>query len=272
MDLTILNQILDNFDQALASWSAALHPVALSLFWGLATLEWSWTWLRMTISQRAGLEALFETFLRKSAFLGFLLYLIQKSDVLLPLILSSFQRAGGAASGIRALHPSGFLSTGVAVALHILSTLDNSGFLTDPLGVAIAILGSLLTLLAFFAMAAAILFTLVEAYVVLGAAYILLGFGASRWTYPLAEGALSSVIRLGVKLLLTYLVAGLIAALTTRWANQILAESFIGPLDLYVFLGGVQCCAVLLWGIPRLSAQFVPAHLQLGLRPIVFDN
>ncbi|HEX4960901.1 MAG TPA: P-type conjugative transfer protein TrbL [Thermoanaerobaculia bacterium] len=272
MDLTLLNQILDSFDQALAAWSAALHPVALSLFWGLATIEWSWTWLRLTISQRAGLEALFEVFLRKAAFLGFLLYLIQKSDILLPLILSSFQQAGGAASGIHALHPSGFLSTGVTVALHILGTLDNSGFLIDPLGVFIAVFSSFLVLLAFFAMAITVLLTLVESYVVLAAAYVLLGFGASRWTYALAESALSSVLRLGVKLLLTYLVAGVIASLTTRWANQLLAESFIGPLDLYVFLGGVACCASLLWAVPRLSAQYVPATLHLGLKPVVFDN
>ena len=265
MDLTILNQILDSFDQALASWSAALHPVALSLFWGLATLEWSWTWLRLTISQRAGLEALFETFLRKSAFLGFLLYLIQKSDVLLPLILSSFQRAGGAASGIRALHPSGFLSTGVTVALHILSTLDNSGFLTDPLGVAIAILGSLLTLLAFFAMSAAILFTLVEAYVVLGAAYVLLGFGASRWTYPLAEGALSSVIRLGVKLLLTYLVAGLIAGFAGAASVTRVLQTFlfgVTPTDPMAF----TVVTLLLMAV-GLMAAWLPARRATRIDP-----
>ena len=272
MDLNLLNDILDSFDQAVVQWSTALHPVALSLFWGLATIEWAWTWLRLILSQRAGLDVVFETYLRKAVYLAFLLLLIQKSDSLLPLIIASFQRAGGTASGITALHPSAFLNTGVTVALDILSTLDTSGFLTDPLGVAVAVMGSSMTLVSYFLMAASIMVTLIESFVVIGAAYILLGFGASRWTYALAEGALSAVLRLGVKLMLTYLVAGVIANLTTHWATQLLEQSPIGPLQLYTFLGASMACTTLLWAIPRLASQLVPPSLHFGLKPVVFDN
>ena len=272
MDLNLLNDVLDSFDQAVAQWSVALHPVALSLFWGLATVEWAWTWLRLMISQRAGLDVVFETYLRKATYLAFLLLLIDRSDSLLPLIIASFQRAGGTASGITALHPSAFLNTGVTVALDLLSSLDASGFLTDPLGVAVAILGSLMTLLAFFLMAASVMVTLIESFVVIGATYVLLGFGASRWTYQLAEGALSGVLRIGVKLMLTYLVAGVIANLTTIWATQLLEQSPIGPLQLYTFLGASTACAALLWAIPRLASQLVPPGIHFGLKPVVFDN
>jgi len=272
MDFNLLNDVLNSFDQAVAQWSAALRPVALSLFWGLATIEWAWTWVRLMISQRAGLDVVFETYLRKATYFAFLLLVIEKSDVLLPLIISSFQQAGGSASGITALHPSGFLSTGVTVAVELLRSLDSTGFLTYPLGVATAILGSLLTLLAFFFMAASIVVTLVESFVVIGATYVLLGFGASRWTYQLAEGAVSGVLRIAVKLMLTYLVAGVIADQTAIWAMRLLEQDPIGPLELYTFLGAVAAWAALLWSIPRLASQLVPPGIHFGLKPVVFDN
>jgi type IV secretory pathway TrbL component len=42
-------------------------------------------------------------------------------------------------------------------------------------------------LLSFVVAAAALLLTLVESYLVIGGAALLLGFGASRWTAPITE-------------------------------------------------------------------------------------
>lgn len=269
IDLGLLNEVLDAFDQATAQWSTTLLPVALSLFRSLALLEFSWTFWVLLVSQRATWETIFEVLLRKTVFFGVLLFLIQRSPALLSMILSSFQLAGGSASGITALRPSAFLATGTATAVHLMRQMDALGFVTDPMGNSVATLGALGILLAFALMAAALAVALIESFLVLGAAFILLGFAASRWTYSLAEGALTTVVRKGVSLMITYLLASVLHELTVRWALRLTSAEFVGPFELLNFLGTAIVCALLLWTAPRLAAQLVPSHISFGLNPEV---
>ena len=62
-----------------------------------------------------------------------------------------------------------------------------------------------------------LLFTLVEAYLVVGGGIILLGFGGSRFTASAAEGYFPFIIRVGVRLLFFYLVLGVGVLLANQW-------------------------------------------------------
>ena len=71
--------------------------------------------------------------------------------------------------------------------------------------------------------AAALLLTLIESYLVIGGAVLLLGFGASRWTAPIAEGYFGYVIRIGTRLLFFYLVLGIGMQLAIQWQTALTA-------------------------------------------------
>jgi type IV secretion system protein TrbL len=71
--------------------------------------------------------------------------------------------------------------------------------------------------------AAALTLTLIESYLVIGGAVLLLGFGGSRWTAPIAEGYFSYVIRVGTRLLFFYLVLGIGVQIAIQWQTAILA-------------------------------------------------
>ena len=76
-------------------------------------------------------------------------------------------------------------------------------------------------LLSFVIAAAALMLTLIESYLVIGGAALLLGFGGSRWTASIAEGYFSYVIRVGTRLLFFYLVLGIGVQIATQWQAAI---------------------------------------------------
>ena len=60
-------------------------------------------------------------------------------------------------------------------------------------------------------------------YLVVGGASILLAFGGSRFTAPIAEGYFGYVIKAGVRLLFFYLVLGIGVKIATGWNNALVA-------------------------------------------------
>jgi hypothetical protein len=78
-------------------------------------------------------------------------------------------------------------------------------------------------LFAFTITAAALLFTLVEMYLVVGGGVLLLGFSGNRFTASASEGYFPFVFRVGVRLLFYYLVLAVGVQLANQWSAAILA-------------------------------------------------
>lgn len=78
-------------------------------------------------------------------------------------------------------------------------------------------------LLSFVIAAAALMLTLIESYLVIGGAVLLLGFGGSRWTVSIAEGYFGYVVRVGTRLLFFYLVLGIGVQAATQWQAALTA-------------------------------------------------
>jgi type IV secretion system protein TrbL len=274
MDFGLLNGILDAFDGATGTWVATLQPFALGLFAALGTMEVVWSFIRASISTRVSGSDLFELGFRKLLYLAFLNWLILKSPAAFGLIIAGFQKAGGLAAGISALRPSAYLNTGVSLAMHIWSGWNAAGFFFDPFGRNLAVVGSFACIVIFALMATSLMVTLIESYVIIsGGAQLLLGFAASRWTFPLAEGGVTAVFRIAVKLLVTYLVTGVIAGLTFQWAATLESSSFVDVFQFLTFLGTALTAAILQWTLPtRLTNYLLPPSFHIRLSPVVGDN
>jgi hypothetical protein len=78
-------------------------------------------------------------------------------------------------------------------------------------------------LLSFTIIAALSLLVVIEMYLVVGGASILLAFGGSRFTAPIAEGYFGYVIKAGVRLLFFYLVLGIGVKIATQWNSALVA-------------------------------------------------
>ena len=263
VDLDLLNTILDSIEAATFTWVATLQPIGLQLFWGLAAVEFAWTWIAALTPIRGEMPNVFLLLARKLLYIAVLAYLVSEGPMVFQLILSSFQQAGAAAANVPDLRPSTFLNSGAVLSVHLLSSLDGIGFLFDVLGRSMALIGSFGIFLCYAFMSFSLTLTLVEALVVGGSSYFLLAFGASRWTCHLADGALATAFRCGVKLFLTYLLAGVIQGLSIQWGLVLQSTAFVGPYEYFVFLGTAGTAALLLWTVPRLAAQLFPPSIHV---------
>jgi type IV secretion system protein TrbL len=263
VDLDLLNTILDSVDSATATWTVTLLPIGLQLFWGLAAIEFAWTWIAALTPVRGDLPNVFFLLARKLLYIAVLAYVVSEGPSIFHLIISSFQQAGATAADIPDLRPSTFLNTGAILSVHVLTSLDAIGFLFDPLGRSMALVGSFGIFLCYAFMSFSLTLTLVETLIVGGSSYFLLAFGASRWTCQLADGALATAFRCGVKLLLTYLLAGIIQGLSIQWGLVLQTSAVVGPYEYFVFLGTAGTAALLLWTVPRLAAQLVPPSIHI---------
>lgn len=274
LDFGLLNQILDQFQLAARSWYANIYPYSLRLVALLAAIELAWSGLRLALDRDTGLAQFFNVYLRKLIYLAFVAGLVAFANYWIPLVPSSFAAIGGRMTGIAALHPSSFFSTGIQLALTTMTIGNVTGVLVHPISAAVTLVVSIAVFAAFTVMAGALLFVLVESYVLLGGLSILLPFAATRWTHQLAESYLAAVLRVGVRLLLVYLVTGVMASLATSWANALILSQASPPLTMQLaFVGAVWVAAVLVLTLPRsLSHALVPATLHLGLNPSIADN
>ncbi len=85
-------------------------------------------------------------------------------------------------------------------------------------------MGSFVIVAAYVIIALHFVMAMVEAYVVVGAGYIFLGFGGSRWAVPYTEKYMGMVVSAGVRIMVLELIIGLGRTLYTQWvatADQI---------------------------------------------------
>ena len=82
------------------------------------------------------------------------------------------------------------------------------------------IIGALIVIICFALITAMLILTMVETYIVVNAAIILLGFGPTRWTKDYAIRYLVYAGATGMKWFILLLVVGLGQALMLQWLNQ----------------------------------------------------
>jgi P-type conjugative transfer protein TrbL len=272
-DLGTLNDILDAFEAATISWVFNLYPLALKTFFTLASIELSWSLFRHLIAPSANLESLLDLVIRKIVAFSFSYYLLYFSPAIIPLILTSFQKAGTAATGIDALRPSTFLAVGCSLAASFMGQANNLGVLLDPFASNVLLVASFSTVALFGLMSAILLLTLIESFLVIPCAVFLLPFAATRWTSSLSEGVFAHTFQLGLRLLLFMLVGGILKNFLTAWAQQAQSgDLMISPIAYIGFCGQLLCLTLVLWNVPRLARAMIRPTLSLHLTPRVGDN
>ena len=118
------------------------------------------------------------------------------------------------------------------------------------------VFAALLAFLAFLGLTVQLVVTLVESYLVVGAGFIFLGFGGSRWTAPYVERYISLAVSTGVKVMVLYLLLGAGLTLTNGWV--VAARAIPGSAEPAVDALDIAASAVLLlmvcWNVPKFTA------------------
>lgn len=251
--------LLDQYRALRPSWFAAVTGAANRLFGVLALIEFAWS-AAVLVLERTDLQGWTAGLIKRMMFVGAFYALLVNGPTWIPAIIDSFQIVGQNAAGLATgLSPGDIFLRGLDIAVTMASTSSVTGFLVNPAGAFVVVLSALIIFLSFVVVTIHFIMALVESYVVVGAGFIFLGFGGSRWTAPYVERYIALAVAVGVKIMVLYLLIGGGIAITSGWvarANTI--GALLNPLmEVFDIVGGSVIFMALCWQAPKFTASLL---------------
>ena len=210
----VLDGIVQQFQSQAASWESTLASLALQTFGILAAIELAWAAARLAFRGADVSEWLAEL-VNQILFIGFFLALLQNASTWGTAIVDSFRQAGRAAGGV-GVNPSEVFTSGVSLAQKVMSQMS----LMSPAASVGFMVAALVIIVCFALIAAWMVVTLVQSYIVIAAGVINMAFGGSRWTKDIAIATVRYTVSVGAKLMMLQLLVSVGQNLILSWSNQ----------------------------------------------------
>ncbi|GJE02373.1 P-type conjugative transfer protein TrbL [Methylobacterium isbiliense] len=200
----VLDSLVDRFQAATSRWESAIKSAAISLFWILAAIEFAVSAIFLALSG-SGIQNFASEVVKRILVVGIFYFILDQGPAVVDAVIKSFRQIAQNAGGV-GFKPSDIFNAGVQVAQKL---ADNVSFWTDS-GKSVALLIAALVVVVCFALIAAIVIvTTVEMWIVTYAGIILLGFGGSGFTKDYAIKYLTYAISVGLKLMVMGLVVSI---------------------------------------------------------------
>jgi type IV secretion system protein TrbL len=178
-----MNGVVNQFNSTAVHYAAAIHPYALKVFLALFFIDVLVTAIQFMMDQGDAPHYIGKLF-RHALSGGFIYLMIVNAFAWMTLVMQSFGQIGSAATGLPNLNPSTVLKIGGTMAQTIFNTPASAGLMPNLELAIVESASAFFILLSFVIAAAALLLTLIESYLVIGGAVLLLGFGGSRLPRP----------------------------------------------------------------------------------------
>jgi type IV secretion system protein TrbL len=246
--------LIEAFRFHLDKWSEVLLGFAKKLFFALASIELTMSLARAYYEEGGTFDRIGAVFIHRMLFLGFWSTLLFFGPDGIRNLVDTFAALGASASG-QALDPTGILEQGLGLTLELMSLAFDEGVLES------AALFFPLTILAmvFVFATAEVVGALIDAYIVASAGIVMLGFGGSRWTAPMAENYLRTAVGAGIHLMVVNLVAavGMRAVLEIAYVIKGVGDAdFPGLVSVVLYVtGAAMLFAYLLRRVPAMVSS-----------------
>ena len=262
----VLTDVVSQYESASQIWIEQSAGITRSLFASLVLLELAVTLvagLLRFIGGSAGVGKLSAALLQKISYIGLFWAFLTSFPLWIPKIILSFDQAGANLSGTLGLQPSLVLDRGVLLCSLLTYATARLGalhsFAAFPSSLLFYLVG-LGILLCFALIAARLVEALVKSYLVMAGAVWFLGFAPFRFTAPLAENYLVTVVRVGVQIFVQYLLVAVGQAISLQWILSMETytpdQGFRLPLSV---LGGAIVYAWLVIKVPSELAYSLTA-------------
>lgn len=252
------SDILDDYQNAMGQWESAATSAAATLFAILAAIEVTWTAIVMLL-EKTDMQAWVATVIKKLMGIGIFWALLKYGATWIPAVVNSFIQIGQNGSNQTALNPSSILVEGLNISGRLFGTAGQMGLSFDfgtALCLAFAGIGIFLS---FAIVCVHFVMAMVESYIVLGAGYIFLGFGGSRWTSSYVERYIGLAVNVGVRLMVLYLLIGLGQTFATQWEARAASIQYTsaGVQTAFGLLGSTLIYAAVCWTAPKLVGSIM---------------
>jgi type IV secretion system protein TrbL len=269
----VLDQVTRDYQIASRTWAGRVLLVTTDLFFWLALLEFAVAGIMYMIATPQAREAKAGQFLVKIMLISFVYMLITQSDYWVMRLLDSFAAVGEYAAG-QIMSPSLIVDYGAALSSSVMRSLDIVGMVQNPAAAFYTVLTAFAIMLCYILIAAQVVLTLVESYIVLSSGLFFLAFAAFRSTASFAENYLLSTVPVGIKLMILYMVVGVGGPLTAAWADLLHNDQFfsLDTSPILRVLAGVAILTFVVWYIPNKVAGRITGGANLGLASAMRGN
>ncbi len=253
------DDILQQFRDQRALWTANIFVYANALFGILAVIEFAWSAAVMLL-EKSDLQSWTSALIRKLMWIGAFYALLINGRTWIPAIIDSFNQIGANAAGMGGpLSPGNVFAQGLSIAGALIDAGSTSAFFTNPGTSLSLILCAVLIVVSYIFITVNFVVTIVESYIVVSVGFIFLGFGGSRWTVPYTERYIGLAISIGIKIVLLYclITAGL--NLGVGWINEADSVGTAPHPNMVAFdvMGAALIFMMCCWQIPKLFAAVV---------------
>lgn len=219
--------MLDSFRITTQNWQSRLAGLAITLFWILAAVEFTWAAIQLAL-RGADLSEWLGVLVNQVMFIGFFAALLQFSAEWASAIVASFQQAANIAGGANLLRPSDIFDVGLKLATALYDASSNWNIVHNL----VLVTAGFFILISFGLITAYLIVALVESYIVISAGVLFMGFGGSRWTKDYAVRVFQYCMSVGAKLFVIQLLAGLTVAIVEPWASLAAGASTLSSASL----------------------------------------
>jgi type IV secretion system protein TrbL len=264
-------EIQNEFKTVALNFYARINGLALKLLWGLFGVEVAWAITKHIVEQNPFEKLIGLLFKFAFAPAVYTLFVLKGAEWL-PAIVQSFQFFALKGVGFdKELNPIAIFDMGVQLQNAMVTSYNHTSGADTMVGAFKNILPSLLmmavclVILGSFAAMALILFiTTIESYLLLATAPILFALGSNRWTKDIALKPWNSMIAVGLKILILYLIMSVSLQLAPLWANMAASWSLDDWSPLWYVAFSALGTAILTWKIPKIAADALSGTASLS--------
>ena len=247
------SQILNAYRAQRTTWFTNVYPAANTLFGLLALIDFAWSAAVMVL-EKQDFQSWVATLVRKMMTIGAFYALLIYGRFWIPAIVDSFETIGQNAASSGPLDPGDIFARGLNLAGALIDGATQAGLFSNFGGSMALVFAAAMCLLAFCAVTIQFVVAMVESYILVGAGFVFLGFGGSRWSSPYVERYIGLAVSIGVKIMLLYLLIGSGLSLSTQWLAdaESISTSAHPATDAFSIMGASLIFTALCWQAPRL--------------------
>lgn len=261
----IPQRIEEVFKASTSGWVTTMGGYARRVFLALAGIELTLSFARAYYQRGGTFDAIAAVLIERMLFLGFWSTVLLYAGAWIPDLIQSLRGLGSAAARTT-LSPTDVFEYGIGTVGDLgLLAFDENVFEGLVLAIPLTILA-----ITFVFAAAELLGAIIDSYIVASAGIVLLGFGGSTWTAPIAENYLRYALGSGIHLMVVQLVAGLGMSFLQELTVEIAGSSGEGIFGLVLYVMGYALLfAYLLRRIPSTVSSIVTGAVSADSGAVV---
>lgn len=253
-----LDNIVNAFSSQTRAWEPIIHNLTLSLFWGLATISFTWTFIQLVIKEGTGLVDVLAELTRRVLLIGFSIFLLNEAPNLARVLIDSFTHVGVVISNNAVkFSPSNVFELGT----NIMAIVWEGTSVWEPIEALMMGLSALIILVCFAMMALDMCITIVSGYIIVSGGIIAMGFLGSEWTRDNAINYFTAVLGVAFKMFVMQLVFIVGYTFIQQWGSAISGSS--KNTDLISLMGACIVFAGLMREIPSLAASLASGSFTM---------